>query len=905
MLTVFIALILLHCTSLSIPAYQTDLIYLSSPRPGGDTKPSKIPDAAGPLKIEPSTDLMVLPRDTTTPVTLVPGGKGAILDPHVSYDGTEVYYVRIPDLTPTGLLAGTQLPLGGCQIEVMNVKTRVVRVVVSPDVWHPSTGATTWSSDQMTAAPSGTTYLGVKRCHMSPVPLPTGDLFFVSNLGSLDIIRGYTELSLQGYIWYKDTNTIEQVWFPPTTILHPIVLSVTGEICFSTLENEQFGKPHRWGVWCMLPHGGEWRPLYSATMEGPHTRHFITEYQQWLYSITYYIDNNAGSGALIRRPLFYSSTFSLPEFGSPSFRLNPRIAMGKQMHQWAYTPVGTENVTPMMHTFDRSSDKDCAGEYCGKVGFPSASVDGILVSWSTGPVNHAMRPVNTPMPQLGIYLMPDGQLDDIKDLVKIVDAPDKNEWMAKPVVPYKAIYNMPAPTVQPTRTANNGKVAPYLPIGTSKAAIGSSSVWRRESCGGQWSAKWECSKPIFSLNDHGDSNRKWQGSDTHKYANADIQAIEVVLQEGVSHFNRGAGASGKQHSRSFIALGENQRYKVLGQIPLYKHDLQGELVHDKEGNPDTSFLALIPCNRSFGFRLVDSDGMALTQPATWHQEVCGAVDTRCTGCHTHNKQPLHFKDVVAGQPGFQPVDLTANTLWSVEYKRDIAALIERECVECHSSAKKAGHLDLENDTVDVTSGLPLKLLALMNDPNGKYAGAPGAASQRGYIGTVSRYINPFSAAESLFAWVVRSRRLDKVANDYRPSIEQAAKPLEADIDYADSVDAAHGDVHLTDAEQLAIIKWIDLGMPYDIDPQRGWFADEAKPILTHGITSEEAVIGFADPESGINLATLIVKLQGKQVAVKAIDASRVKLPRWWRGKIEVSVKDNAGNIQHHAFILGK
>lgn len=905
-----ILLLLVLCpVSWAAAPYAT--LFLSSPRPGGDTARSKIPDADNPMSFEPGTDLRLLPAGATTPAILVDTHNiGAVLTPLVSFDGQYLFYSFCPDLSPAGVNRfRDHLPYAGCDIYRKHLATGVITPITTQALWHPSEGITTWSTRPDRADPPGTAYLGYGIISSGPVELPNGDVFFTSNLNGFDIIKGFARPSTQGYIWHKDTETVEQVWFPPTMVLDPIILSQTGEIAFATLENSlPDAKPHRWAIWRSTPFGADWGPLFSATMEGPHTRHFHTEHQNRLCSTSYYITNNSGLGTIICRPLYFGTTPTQPEFGSPVARLNPKIPMGSQQIQWAYTPTGTVSLTPWAHTFDRAAD-EVSGKRVGKVGFPWAAPDGILVSYSPGPANYAMRPTNQPSPQLGIYLIPDGAVTDSPaDLRLVYDDPQRNEFMARAVVPYRAIYGMDTPKAQPTRAPNDGTQHPLLPAGTPYGIVGSSSVWSRESCGGQWTPSWECAKPIYSIDDGGHSNRAWQGVDTYKFANADIAALRIIVQGGVSHLTYGPGASGYAYTSTFAAQAGNERLHVLGDVPLYKRDSNtGVTLMDPMGNPDTSWKARIPCAMSFGFSLVDSEGMALTQPGTWHQIACGQVQTNCLGCHVHFGPGLPWDQVAAGQPGYVPHDLTQVQLWTKEWYRDIKPIVDAKCVACHNPVQNAGKLDLQ--TAPKTYGLPFNWYVLAKDPHGELSGVPPIST---YVGRASRYIAKMAAAESPLAWVVAGKRLDKVHNSARPTDEPPGNAASlppglhrslVDIDLRPAVVTAHASVGLTPAEVQSIIHWIDIGTPVDIDVKRGWLVQEIKPVIAWGDTPAGLFLGLRAIGSSLNMASLQITRDGQPETATALGDGRWSLPNT-AGRWTVSVRDAAGNSQTLTRLVG-
>lgn len=103
----------------------------------------------------------------------------------------------------------------------------------------------------------------------------------------------------------------------------------------------------------------------------------------------------------------------------------------------------------------------------------------------------------------------------------------------------------------------------------------------------------------------------------------------------------------------------NERAHILGEIPLRKFDARGDPILDPEGNPDTSFWALVPADTPISFQTLDRDSLALNMAQTWHQVRPGEIRTDCGGCHAHSQQPLGFEGTAAVEP--DPWDLVNTT----------------------------------------------------------------------------------------------------------------------------------------------------------------------------------------------------------------------------------------------------
>lgn len=869
-----------------------------------------VPEVDDPLDIPPASHLYKLksctdPAQPNQPAVLIDAGAdGAILTPHVSYDAQRIFYSHCPLIRYMN--PQRNLPHGGCNIMVFEIATGQTEMLVGQDVWRPRGSAgVTWSQEPNDPIPPGTSYLGYGLVHLSPVPLWNGDLFFVSNLNSLDITRGFTIPNLQGFILHADTGEIEQMWPAPTTLLDGIVLSKTGELVVATLENHLFGKPQRWGIWAMEPSGKHWRPLLSATMDAETTRHNCTEFGGDLYCGAYYFSNNNAMGTVLKRPLFFTGTPSGPEFQSERVVLNPRIPEGNRFAQHAYTPVGYMNVLPS-HQFDEASHRDANGEWIGKGGFPWATSDGVLLAYSDGAANYVARPV-VEAPHLYLAFLPGGVPVQHKNELKVVyKAPNHNIFYARSLETYEKMYGMKTPKPLPTRLANDGREHPMLPKGTSKALMGSSTVrfQNRESCGGQWPQGFECSRPTYSLEG---SNMNWQGSDVVKYKDSEIVALQFIAQEGVPHYSYGPGSAGNASSRTFWSAHGNERLARVIDVPLIKRDkVTGDVLLDELGEPESSFLVELDGDVSYTMRLVRRDGSTLTHGPTWQPLRSGEFRASCGGCHGHrNPKPRDFATSIAGQPGFKPKKAVGTAIRTVEWHADVKPILTGPaCNTCHNAVQKAGNIDFMTDTPITIAGqgtFPRNYLLVANDPDGDYSVKPIKTFPR----TRSRFIDPHRAIDSLLVWVLQHKRGDYLTNDARPTeakvgdvstmVPAGAHVNLADIDYRAEVHQAHLAVKTTRAQQKTIIEWIDDGMPIDLQPGKGWKVDGWLPSVGWYADDDEIIVGASDVGTGIE--SVRIERDGVDVTARftAIRGERMRMTDPEAGRYTVTVRDKAKN----------
>ncbi len=341
-----------------------------------------------------------------------------------------------------------------------------------------------------------------------------------------------------------------------------------------------------------------------------------------------------------------------------------------------------------------------------------------------------------------------------------------------------------------------------------------------------------------------------------------------------------------------------ERLRILGEIPLRKFAANGAPILDPEGNPDTSFMARIPADTPFTFQMIDEDGLALTMAQTWHQVRPGEVRNNCGGCHAHSQPPLPIANTVAGQPNYQPVDLTKMVTLltrdgsgatilktdppgavNVEFLRDIRPVLQRSCLPCHSATNAPGGLVL--DDYASYNGLPGDYARLADDSDARWGFKPVISTGTWRQSNASRYIRMFQSRRSLLIWKIFGRRMDGWTNADHPTesvpgnattLPSGADPNSADLDYTGTLmpPTGSGVPQLSEDEKMRFARWIDLGCPINTgtgsDAAFGWFLDDVRPTLTvsrprqnqNGTPLNEIRIGVSDANSGISNTTLSV-----------------------------------------------
>ncbi|MFO1495419.1 MAG: hypothetical protein U1F26_12280 [Lysobacterales bacterium] len=924
-----------------------DIVYVRQPRQG-DQGFTWWPEVFHPARLDPGADLMLLHPDGSEEL-LVAGGNGSVTDPVLSFDGQRVYFARFADLRPQSLNSQRDyLPLAGADIWQLDLPTRQLTQLTHGE-FTPNTASGHWLPSNPVNPPESYNRLGYGILNLGPMPLPDGRIAFTSNRNGFVPPKGYTTPTLQLYVMDSQGENVEAI--APMSIssaLHPTVLQ-HGELIYSSHEAQGLRDPRLWGIWGIQPDGRGWRPVISAFHDA-RAFHFMTQISDGrIVAVDYYNLNNSGFGTLVA----LSATPSAPAFHSALLSENPdlprTLAVGPYPFRMTFTPRGMQVLTPFTHPDDEAAPIGAGGQRVGKFTHPSgAPGNDLLVVWSPGPVNHLDRPTPFPRIDAGLYrIAGSAVIDSPGQLQLIKNDPNYNEVWPRAVVPYAAIHGVPAPASRPW-LPNDGSADARLPEGTPYGLVGSSSVYKRESFPGYSRPGYESYQGLDAFNTaENEQSPNWatQGADAGRYSNSEIWALRVVAMEPNTHRSYGPNEGAQFYSHA------NERLRILGEIPLRKHDAQGQIVLDPEGNPDTSFLFKLPADTPFTFQLLDRRGMLLSASQTWHQLRPGEKRVDCGGCHAHSQAPLDFAQTAAAAPDFPVSDLGASTpllvpaangdpglrvepvgAVNVEFVRDIRPLLQRSCVSCHSGSTPAGALNLADLTA--VGGLPGDYYRLAADTNALFGYPPLIGSWRQT--NTSRYVRAFQSRRSLLIWKLYGQRLDGWSNADHPTesvpgnvatLPAGADPSLADLDYTGAAMPPPGASvpPLSEEEKLRFARWIDLGAPIDTGSGSaaalGWMLDEIRPTLTLSTPRAGTQagplrtidFGMADAYSGIDAASLDVRadfaINGRPAGSALADLAQARgdgryrivlntpllsLPR---ATVTVSVADRQGNVQ--------
>ena len=220
--------------------------------------------------------------------------------------------------------------------------------------------------------------------------------------------------------------------------------------------------------------------------------------------------------------------------------------------------------------------------------------------------------------------------------------------------------------------------------------------------------------------------------------------------------------------------------RVLGEVPLA---------------PDGSFNVEVPANTAIELQLLDEQGIAMRS--------CGWVWTRnhfnqgCVGCHEDPELTPENTFVAALAKPSVVVAPPPDKRESVDFHRDLMPIVAKKCLSCHGKDGSPPNLVGTNASGPADAGEAIArrvyetLVAL--DPTS------GAREARG------KYVDPGRARTSPLIWHVLGRNTSRPWDG--PTQSRPAKPIPPGKSEP-----------LSEAESRVLIRWIDLGAPWDAGP---------------------------------------------------------------------------------------
>ena len=634
--------------------------------------------------------------------------------------------------------------------------------------------------------------------------------------------------------------------------LHPFALKdgkiayTNSDVMIQKVGNNQFS------LFKIRPDGGD--PFILAGKFDPTgtTYHYATQLSDGDIVVTrYYNKNNRGFGGLLRFPIDPPG----PDFEhrtSSGEAWQPVWQPGNSLLPFAR--VGEFNLTPFAQRADFAAGKykdpndywyhpsrTIAGDskiigdqevfinkslitMSGKLSHPAAAPDNNLIAtYAIGattsmPGAYAYQTLEEVIEHIGkdagIWFFPLNANDTtpIQHVARngeiIVDFPEYQEIMARAVVSYEAIYGVKKPgllangskTKNITPINNLGLTDSRLKLGEPYGLTGAATLYDRETRalnGVPWAMKdggGTMAGRIYS-------NLATDGADLAIYDNDEIAGIRVLLPLYSYPFNNYGGIE------QWVGF-QGHHMRVLGEFPVRK-TLNGQVIFDADGNPDTSFVIKLPADTPFLFQTIDKNGMALdieTTTRTVHrgeQQFCGGchvhtresldpfasvakLDTSMLADFTQNSAPLFDSLDANNKPVVKPANeiYTESDLPGVSTRRSlevfwdngVSQIIDNRCKSCHGEGQSAQQLTgLRLDGDDRTYDLITKNYYYREDGTKITVGTkpgdglydvinetPGTdrITQRGQCCTVSRWVSLNSARSSMLTWALYGERLD-------------------------------------------------------------------------------------------------------------------------------------------------
>jgi len=207
--------------------------------------------------------------------------------------------------------------------------------------------------------------------------------------------------------------------------------------------------------------------------------------------------------------------------------------------------------------------------------------------------------------------------------------------------------------------------------------------------------------------------------------------------------------------------------RIIGEAPL---------------SSDGSFYMKVPSETPVAFQLLDEKGTAVVTHQNWMwampKEARG-----CIGCHEDRELTPPNRLVEALKKPAAELNVPAEKRRTVDFQREIAALIKSRCIQCHNH----NHPGLDLTEIPPETGLSRVYEVLLSPEEG------------GAEGITGRYIKPGSARESPLVWHLFGKRLDEAGNP--SAVESSFKLMPPDGP-------------LSDSERKLFVEWIDLGAQF-------------------------------------------------------------------------------------------
>jgi hypothetical protein len=220
-----------------------------------------------------------------------------------------------------------------------------------------------------------------------------------------------------------------------------------------------------------------------------------------------------------------------------------------------------------------------------------------------------------------------------------------------------------------------------------------------------------------------------------------------------------------------VLEGVPRQAAVASHLPLAVRHFLGEAPLAEDG----SFQVQVPANTPVQLQILDQDGLAL-QSSAWVW-VRNHANQGCVGCHEDPERTPPNRMVMALRAPAAVLDMPPERRRTVDFRHDVAPIVQGRCVSCHGEGGKGPRLD-------------------------GWAGpdAAVAAPSAAYEALVSGYVVPGEARRSPVIWHLFGRNTSRPWD--KDDVGRAFKPMP-------SKDP------ITEEERRTLVEWIDLGALWD------------------------------------------------------------------------------------------
>ncbi len=256
-----------------------------------------------------------------------------------------------------------------------------------------------------------------------------------------------------------------------------------------------------------------------------------------------------------------------------------------------------------------------------------------------------------------------------------------------------------------------------------------------------------------------------------------LRVLEGIAPRADEAVARPASQGGRFAGFSVNGIPPLAQRRVLGEVPI---------------GGDGSFNVEVPANMPVELQLLDAEGMVLRS--------CGWIWAKnreprgCVGCHEDGEMtPENWFMDAFRRPSIK-LGVPKKQRKTVDFRRDVMPIINKQCVTCHTEGKTGPFLDGGAELVKHPRGGAYFNRAYVN-LLGKVDTASGTKPYQ-------RYIYPGKARISPLVWKIVGR------NTSRPW-----DAAEREVPFEKSGDCRAD--QLTDDEKLTFIEWIDMGALWD------------------------------------------------------------------------------------------